>query len=387
MCDSAASPRNTDADRTGPTASAERLVALDLIRGVAVLGILTMNALSFGLDQAGYFNVSADGTSQPVDWVIGVITMVFFDQKMMALFSLLFGVGVVIFADRAGAKGRDAVGLSLWRFALLAIAGLVHLSFWDGDVLFLYALCAPIVLALRRLPARVLGSVGVALALVGAVVAPFFQAAAGSRPDDLESFWFVGYDGFSATAEGWFVVNAATRALGLMLLGIALYRAGIVQGRRSDAFYRRLALWGLGIGTAITSIGMVWRVASDWSADHAISGTMPTGLGTIPMAIGYLALILLWSRSGSRHVVRVSKVGQMALTNYLTQTIVGLVTLRWLLGDVDLTRTMIAVWVLGVWALQLWWSPLWLDRSRYGLFEWAWRCATYRARQPLKRPR
>jgi len=362
-------------------------VALDVIRGGAVLGILTMNALSFGLDQAGYFNVSADGISQPVDWVIGVITMVFFDQKMMALFSLLFGVGVVIFADRAGAKGRHAVGLSLWRFALLAIAGLVHFSFWDGDVLFLYALCAPIVLAVRRLPARGLVSVGVALALVGAVVAPFFQAAAGSQPDDLESFWFVGYDGFSATAEGWFVVNAATRALGLMLVGVALYRAGIVQGQRSDAFYRRLALWGLGVGTAITSIGMVWRVASDWSADHAISGTVPTGLGTIPMAIGYLALILLWSRSGSRHVVRVSKVGQMALTNYLTQTIVGLVTLRWLLGDVDLTRTMIAVWVLGVWALQLWWSPLWLDRSRYGLFEWAWRCATYRSRQPLKRPR
>lgn len=362
-------------------------MSLDVIRGVAVLGILTMNALSFGLDQAGYFNVSADGISQPFDWVIGMITMIFFDQKMMALFSLLFGVGVVIFADRAEAKGRRAAGLSLWRFALLACAGLVHLAFWDGDVLFLYAVCAPIVFLVRRLAARVLGSIGVALALVGVLVAPLFQAAAGSEPDDLEAFWFVGYHGFSTTAEGWFLVNAATRALGLMLLGIALYRTGIVQGQRDDAYYRRLAVWGLGIGTAVTSAGMVWRVATDWSADHAISGTMPTGLGTIPMAIGYLAVILLWSRSGSRHVERVGKAGQMALTNYLTQTIVGLVTLRWLLGDVEVTRTMIAVWVLGVWALQLWWSPLWLDRYRYGLFEWAWRCATYRSRQPLKRPR
>jgi len=201
-----------------------------------ILGILVMNALSFGLDQAGYFNVSADGTSHPVDWVIGVITMVFFDQKMMALFSLLFGVGVVIFAERAASKGRRSVGLSLWRFALLGMVGLVHISFWDGDVLLLYALCAPVVLLVRRLPALLLGCVGVALALVGAIVAPLFQSAAGGTPDGLQGFWFIGYDGFSAAADGWFIVNAASRALGLMLLGVALYRTGIVQGHRDDAF-------------------------------------------------------------------------------------------------------------------------------------------------------
>jgi uncharacterized protein len=112
---------------------------------VAILGILPMNALSFGLDQAAYFNVSADGIGQPLDWVIGVLTMVFVDQKMMALFSLLFGVGVVIFADRAKAKGRRVVWLSLWRFAVLLAVGLVHSALWDGDVLALYAICAPVV--------------------------------------------------------------------------------------------------------------------------------------------------------------------------------------------------------------------------------------------------
>ena len=377
----------TSGGRAAPTAPAERIVALDVIRGVALLGILVMNALSFGLDPAGYYNVSAAGIGHPVDWVVGVASMIFFDQKMMALFSMLFGVGVVIFAERAAAKGRRVVGLSLWRFALLGLVGLVHISFWDGDVLLLYALCAPVVVLVRGLSVRVLASLGVALALTGAIVAPLFEAAAGGRPDDLQGFWFVGYDGFSSTAEGWFLVNAASRALGFMFLGVALYRTGIVQGRRDDAYYRRLARWGLGIGIAVTSAGMAWRVVGDWSADAAISGTIPTGLGTIPMALGYLAVIILWSRSGSRPVERVGRVGQMALTNYLTQTIIGLVTFSWILVDVEITRTMIAVWILGVWALQLWWSPRWLAHFRYGPFEWAWRCATYRSWQPLRRDR
>lgn len=369
-----------------PIPQNERIASLDAIRGVAILGILVMNALSFGLDRAAYFNVSAGGVSQPLDWVIGITTMVFFDQKMMALFSLLFGVGVVIFAERAASKGRRPVWLSLWRFTLLMVVGLIHTVFWDGDVLFLYALCAPVVLLARRLPALLLGFVGVALASVGAATAPLFQSAAGGTTDGLEGFWFAGYDTSSAVAEGWFIINGASRALGLMLIGVAMYRAGIVQGHRDDAFYRRLALWGLGTGTLVTSLGMVWRIGSDWSADHAISGTIPTGIGTIPMALGYMALVIMWSRSGSARVPRFARAGQMALTNYLTQTILGLVTLRWLLGDVELTRTMIVVWIVGVWILQLWWSTQWLAHFRYGLFEWVWRCATYRKRQPLCRP-
>lgn len=385
MNNSPGANNQTSVGVSGPISQNERIASLDVIRGVAILGILVMNALSFGLDRAAYFNVSAGGVSQPLDWVIGITTMVFVDQKMMALFSLLFGVGVVIFAERAAAKGRRTVGLSLWRFTVLAVVGLVHTVFWDGDVLLLYALCAPVVLLVRRLPALLLGVVGVALALIGAVIAPFFQSAAGGTIDGLEGFWFAGYDSSSAVAEGWFIINGASRALGLMLLGVALYRTGIVQGHRDDVFYRRLAVWGLGTGTVVTVLGMVWRVATDWSADYAISGMIPTGVGTIPMALGYLALFVIWSKSGSSRVPLFARAGQMALTNYLTQTILGLVILRWLLGDVDVTRTMIVVWIVGVWVLQLWWSTQWLARFRYGLFEWVWRCATYRKWQPLRR--
>jgi len=379
----ASSPTTSPA--SGPVSSAERITSLDTIRGVAILGILPMNALAFGLDQAAYANVSADGVAGPLDWIIGVATMVFVDQKMMALFSLLFGVGVVIFADRAAAKRRRTVWLSLWRFALLFVVGLAHAALWFGDVLTLYALCAPIVLLVRRLPALLLASAGVVITLAGTIAAPVVQSTVGADGRELGELWFAGAGPMSDTVETWFYLNAGGRALGLMLIGVALYRLGIVQGRRDDSFYRRLAGWGLGVGTAVTAAGSAVHIATDWSADHAITGTIPTGLGTIPMALGYMALIILWNRSASRHLERFRDAGRMALTNYLSQTVLGLTTLGWLLADVDLTRTLIALWILGVWALQLWWSSWWLARFRYGPFEWAWRCATYRSWQPLRR--
>lgn len=87
---------------------------------------------------------------------------------------------------------------------------------------------------------------------------------------------------------------------------------------------------------------MSWERGLPESADHAITGTIPTGLGTIPMALGYMAVIILWSRSGSRHLGAFRNTGRMALTNYLTQTVLGLITLGWLLDGVGLTRTMMA---------------------------------------------
>ncbi|MGB3593231.1 MAG: DUF418 domain-containing protein [Ornithinimicrobium sp.] len=369
-----------------PTTSAERITSLDMIRGVAILGILPMNAVVFGLADTAYFNVSADGVEQPLDWIIGVLSMVFVDQKMMGLFSLLFGVGVVIFAERAAASHRRGVWLSLWRFALLFALGVAHAALWFGDVLALYAMCAPIVLLVRTLPARILAGAGSVLALTGTVLAPFVQARVGTDGAHLGDYWLVGAGAKSAEVETWFLLNAGGRALGLMLIGVALYRLGIVQGERDNAYYRHLAAWGIGVGTAVTAVGSVLYIATDWSADYALIGTVPTGLGTIPMVLGYMAAVILWNRSGSRHLECFRNAGRMALTNYLTQTVIGLATLGWLLADVELTRTMIAVWILAVWSLQLWWSTWWLERFRYGPFEWAWRCGTYRSWQPLRRP-
>ena len=93
---------------SSPTSPAERITNLDVVRGVAVLGILTMNIVAFGLDEAAYNNLSASEPQSTLDWLVGAVGEIFFDQKFMGLFSMLFGAGVVLFAEHAEAMGRTA---------------------------------------------------------------------------------------------------------------------------------------------------------------------------------------------------------------------------------------------------------------------------------------
>ncbi|WP_419932421.1 DUF418 domain-containing protein [Candidatus Poriferisodalis sp.] len=365
------------------TPRGERNTALDAVRGVAVLGILIMNAVAFGLPAAAYTNLDAGGSRSFLDWMIGGAGEIFADQKFMGLFSMLFGAGIVLFAERAAAKGRRSVLLSLWRNGLLLVIGIVHLSFWDGDVLFVYALCAPIVLALRRLPTKVLFSLGGACYAAVAVISWLVQSSLRSFSAVLIDFWNDGeyYD----VIEAWFLADYFGRAVGAMLIGAALYRTGIITGRLPAAFYRRLAVWGLGVGLPLSSAGLALMAATDFDIDWAVAGTIPNTIATVPLCLGYLSLIVLWnSARDSALRQRVRALGRMALTNYLSQTALGLIVLGALLGDVELSRTWAAVFVVAVWAVQLWWSKAWLDRFSFGPVEWLWRCATYRRWQPLR---
>ena len=368
-----------------PVRTADRITSLDAVRGVATLGILVMNAVAFGLVDAAYFNLDAGGTDNAVDRIIGIVSLVLVDQKMMALFSLLFGVGVVIFAERAAAKGRRVGWLSLWRFVLLLGIGFAHSLLWDGDVLILYAICAPIVLLLRNRRPVTLLILGSLLALAGPALAPLAQGVGGPDGQGLGDLWLARGGDPSDALFAHFLVDAFGRALGLMLIGVALYRWGGVQGHLTVDAYRRMIRWGFGLGVPFALVGVVIRGVADWSPDVAIIGQIPNGLATIPMAMGYLGSIVLWNQSGSRHRERVTNVGRMALTNYLTQSVLGVLVLTEAFSGVALGRTAILGFIVAVWAVQLWWSTWWLERFRFGPVEWAWRCATYRRWQPIRR--
>ena len=136
----------------------------------------------------------------------------------------------------------------------------------------------------------------------------------------------------------------------------------------------------------LSILGVAIHLANDWSPDVALVGAIPNILATVPMAIGYIALITLWNqRDDTRLHERVRAVGRMALTNYLTQTIMGLTILGAVIGVGELGRAGIFVFILIVWAVQLAWSEPWLERFRFGPFEWLWRVATYRKLQPIRR--
>lgn len=371
----------------GPVRETARITSLDLIRGVAVLGILLMNAVSFKLDDAAYFNLSADGSNNWLDWAVGVFGEIFVDQKFMGLFSLLFGASMILFIDRAAARGARAVLLNMWRNALLLLIGILHLAVWDGDVLTVYAVSSVFLLALRRLPNGWLMAIGAALFALSAALALLSQYIADSANASIAGLWTPGeIDDQSGLAlvvlSGFFL-----RALGAILIGAGLYRIGFMSGAMSAKAYRKTALVGLAIGLPLTALGVIATALNGYSREVAFIGQIPNTLGTMPAALGYMSLIILWdARADAWLKRRLRAVGRMALTNYLTQTLFGVIVLTTLLGDNDsVGRAALLLFVFAVWALQLWWSQAWLGRFLFGPAEWLWRVATYRRGQPLRR--
>ncbi len=360
-----------------------RITNLDAIRGVAVLGILPMNVVSFALVASAYANISAPGTETLLDWAIAIVGEVFVDQKFMALFSMLFGAGIVLFYERARSKAQHPVWLSLWRNFLLLVIGLLHGLIWEGDILALYAILAPVLLILRRLPSWLLLALGAGVYALSPLVLLLGQYAV-SQPSDVAGFW-VEIEPRSDLADLVMVTDAFLRALGAMLIGVALYRLKVFQGERSSEFYRRLMRWGLGVGLPLSLFGVLWVITADFSVEVALVGAIPNTIATIPIALAYLAIIVRWNSAASSTARRaIRSVGQMALTNYLSQSVLGVLTFSVVLVDIPISRTGAALFVISVWLLQLCWSPIWLRKFRYGPVEWLWRCLTYRSWQPLR---
>ena len=370
----------------GPIRESSRITSLDLIRGVAVLGILLMNAVHFKFASAPYFNLTAGGSETWLDWTIGVSGEIFIDQKFMGLFSLLFGAGMILFIDRAAAKGRRAVLLNLWRNGLLLIIGIVHFTIWDGDVLMAYALASVFLIALRNLPNRALIALGAAVFLSSVAMSLIAQNLADTGTS-VEGIWTPGETDDENVILIPFMLGFFLRALGLILLGAGLYRTGFMNGSAPATTYRNVAILGLAVGLPLAATGVIITAANDYSNEIAFIGQIPNTLGSIPASLAYMSLIILWNnRPDSWLKQRLRAVGRMALTNYLMHTVLGVLILTVLLGDADfVNRSAILLFVLVVWILQLWWSRTWLTRFLFGPAEWLWRVATYRTLQPLRR--
>ena len=370
----------------GPVAESTRITSLDLIRGVAVLGILLMNAVSFKFGHVPYWNLSAGGSETWLDWAVGIFGEIFVDQKFMGLFSLLFGAGIMLFIERAHARGGLAVRLNLWRNVLLLAIGLLHVQLWDGDVLMIYALSAFVLLALRKLPSRSLVAIGAVLFLLPIANDFWMQSIANSTDSPLTGIWTNPGADIEEVIGLTPAFNYAMRGLGMILMGAGLYRFGFLNGGMSTRAYRTVAIAGIGTGLSLAALGVVLVAASDFSNEVAFIGNIPNNLGTIPASLGYMSLIILWNQASDNWLKRrLRAVGRMALTNYLAQSILGVLVLSVVLSDVTVNRAGVLLFVLAVWALQLWWSQTWLNRYRFGPAEWLWRVATYRRAQPLRR--
>ena len=399
-----------------PVAETARIDSIDVLRGFALLGILVMNIQAFAMPQAAYFNPTAYGDLEGANLWVWLTGRMFFDQKFMTLFSMLFGAGIVLMAGRAEARG-GAGRVHYRRMGWLLVIGLLHAHLlWYGDILFTYAVCGMVVYPLRHLSPGRLVALGTTLLAIGSAPSvgagmslPYWPEEALSAltdeawrptPEVIEAELAVYRGGWLAQLPSrsgdalalqtvLLIFWGLWRAGGLMLIGMALFKGDVFSARRSARFYAGLIAAAVAVGLPLQAYGLSLDFARGWPVWSFFIGMQFNYWPSIAVSLGYVGLVMLVCRNAALHRLTrpFAAVGQTALTNYLLQTVLCTLVfyghgLGWF-GSVDRVGQ-IGV-VAAVWAVQLVASPLWLRRFRFGPAEWAWRSLTYGARQPLRR--
>jgi uncharacterized protein len=400
-----------------PTRPGRRIVALDALRGFAILGILVMNIQSFSMIFAAYQNPAAYGDLTGLNRWVWIVGHLFFDLKFMAMFAMMFGAGILLITESAARKGVSPARLHYTRNIWLLLFGLVHAYlFWSGDILAAYAVCGFVVYFFRRLSPRWLVAIGLVLIGIPSLIQVLGQASLPFMPaadyvemrNDWQPTAAMVAEEVAAFRGEWpaqmeqrvehslemhtlvFFIYMGWRVAGLMLLGMALYKWGVLTAQRSRRFYARMSLVGFSSGLPLVIAGVWQNFAHDWDFAYSMfTGSQFNYWGSLPVSLGYIGLIMYIATSGrmAALVDRFAAVGRMALTNYFLQTLIATTLfyghgLGWF-GQVERTGQLLIV--LAVWAVQLIVSPIWLTHFRFGPFEWLWRSLTYRRWQPLRR--
>ncbi len=421
-----------------PTTAKDRIEAIDVLRGFALLGIFVMNITGMALPLAAYFNPMSYGGSEGLDFGAWAFAHLFFDLKMMGIFSMLFGAGLIIMFERAEAARRPFGRIYYRRTFWLLLFGLAHAYLlWHGDILVTYALCGFVLFLFRRRSVRALIISGVAVLLFGALLysgGGFAQsqlrdvaqnvrakAAGGEETTPHQQALLDQWEHIRRSAEptpeeaeemvktmrepsGAFFKNAKEsvmmhtqaipfmlfwRALGMMLLGMGLMKAGVFTAQRTAKFYRNWIIIGFGLGLPVIAFGIQqWSSHNFDSIVRMLIDGQYNYFASILVSMAYVSLVMLICQSGKfeRLRSRLAAVGRTALTNYLLQTIIGVAVFYGyglaLFGQIG--RFNLWWFILGVWALQLFFSPWWLRRFQFGPAEWLWRTLTYWRKQPWR---
>ena len=406
----------------------DRIASLDIVRGIAVMGILAMNIVAFAMPFQAYMNPTAYGLESNADLASWAFSFVFVDGKMRGLFSFLFGASTLLVIERAERSGASPARVHYARMLWLLVFGLIHYYFiWFGDILAGYALTGLVLYFFRNLGVRALIIWGCALVTVqfllfgsiGVGAVYLSQAAAAPNPDpEMMEQWRMMREGMAplegaalngklalfqgpysglvdfriiqrgdAPFTGVFLFGWET--LAYMLFGMAALKSGLFRGEWSMDRYRSIAVIGLGVAIPVYAL-LAWLLVRDGFSIPMLF--LLSLAATVPlrpvMVIGYVALIILITRRGGALVERIAAAGRAAFTNYLGTSIL-MTTFFYGYGFGfygSMSRIELWIVVIAMWALMLLWSKPWLERYRYGPLEWLWRSLARLRPQPMRRP-
>ena len=437
--DSEGKPSEVNPPAPGPVAPGQRLAAVDVLRGFALLGILVLNIEFFALPKGIYFDPRIAGGFTGLDLLAWKGSYVLFLEKFMSIFSMLFGAGLVLMSSRLETAGRPVRWIYYRRLLWLLLFGLAHgYLLWYGDILYSYAVAGLLLFPLRRKSPRFLAIAGILILALGGLMQTgtglFFEEmrrqatalegarAAGKQLTPSQEGLLAGWAELAAqfkeppekaaqeirTYRGSYggivrfrapvalmmqtramIFLVLWRALGLMLLGMALMKSGVFSAQRTMGFYTTWAVLGYGIGLPLCGYGAATLIAHDFDFVHRFKiGGLFNHVGSVLVALAHASIVMIVVKKRRMPWLtrRLAAVGRTALSNYLLHSIV-FTTIFYgyglgLFGRIN--RFPLLGFVVAMWVLQLFLAPWWVERFRFGPFEWLWRSLTYWKRQPLR---
>ena len=428
-----------------PVAQQDRIIIIDSLRGIALLGILMMNIPFFGLPDPSFDNLTVNNELGTINEKVWYFINWFLEGSQRAIFSMLFGAGTILFVTRLEKRmqGMMPAEYFIRRQLWLLVFGLVNafVLLWPGDILFQYAICGIIVFVFRRTPVKgLLIAAGICLLLMtarenrdlykqkgmiskGEAIAKIDTTkikltdiqkedlgamtgmkersdTAGLRKEmkknlrQLRGNYGEVYNNISNAStniEFYYTYYGLWDVLLFMFIGMAFFKNGVLTGNASVKIYWALFIVGLGGGLLISYLRLQpmfkyqfnnFEMIKHKAFDYyEISRTL--------RSLGIFGLIMLLYRSGLFKwlFALVRPVGQMAFTNYLMQSLMcGLYFLGIGFGMIGKLQRYEIYYVVGaVWIIEIIWSHIWLHYFRFGPLEWLWRSLTYWKKQPLKK--
>ncbi len=428
-----------------PVDKAERISTVDMIRGVALCGILLMNIPGFGIHWSA-FDRMIRGPQNTADFYTMEVISVFFEGTMRGLFSMLFGAGMLLFTmNKKETLGGPSVAELYYRRLLLLVAFGVfnaYILLWQGDILFFYGLCGMLLYPFRKTAAKWLFALGILWICFNMIKgqinynetrdkrAAYNEAVQAKkegkpltdeqksakaewlqrenwRPDSMEvqrdiskvrgsyATVFNYYLPRNSGGEIWGTYHwAFWDCVAMMLIGMAFFRWGYFSNKPRTSTYIMGLLVGYGIGIPIGYImfskGMIEGTLHQGLYVDAYTVNHQTlyDVKRFFLCLGHASLIMLVFRSNLLNWLMkgLANVGQMAFTNYLMQSIIcTLIFHGYGLGFYNKLQFHQLYYVVGgVWIFQLITSSIWLKYYRFGPFEWLWRSMTYWKKQPMR---